>query len=158
MMDHAKEMGLEQLLPSDAAAQRQLYVTYLASSFRSLRFGLNDAHGKGMAVQFNYLMDKGGFVEHGDGTFSVNMDKIKQAVRDLDHELLTLEAEGNYAGAKKMLTELGVIRPNMKRALARLEGIPTDIEPQFVTADALAPTATTAASTTKPASSRVRSH
>ena len=158
MMDHAKEMGLEQLLPSDAAAQRQLYVTYLASSFRSLRFGLNDAHGKGMAVQFNYLMDKGGFVEHGDGTFSVNMDKIKQAVRDLDHELLTLEAEGNYAGAKKMLTELGVIRPNMKRALARLEEIPTDIEPQFVTADALAPTATTAASTTKPASSRVRSH
>jgi Peptidase family M49 len=157
MMDHAQEMDLQQLLPSDAAAQRQLYVTYLASSFRSLRFGLNDAHGKGMAVQFNYLMDKGGFVEHGDGTFSVNMDKIKQAVRDLDHDLLTIEAEGNYAGAKKMLTELGVIRPNMKRALARLEEIPTDIEPQFVTADALAPTSA-AAATTKPAASRVRSH
>jgi hypothetical protein len=139
MMDHVHDLGLEQLVPSDAAAQRQLYVTYLASSFRSLRFGLNDAHGKGMAVQFNYLMDHGGFVEHGDGSFSVNMDKIKQAVRDLDHDLLTIEAEGDYSGAKKMLTELGVIRPNMKRAFARLQEIPTDIEPMFVTADALAP-------------------
>jgi hypothetical protein len=158
MMDHSQQMGLQGLLPSDAAAQRQLYVTYLASSFRSLRFGLNDAHGKGMAIQFNYLMDKGGFVEHGDGTFSVNMDKIKQAVSDLDHDLLTLEAEGNYAGAKKMLTEMGVIRPNMKRALARLEGIPTDIEPQFVTADALAPASPAPVSATRPAATRVRSH
>src|SRR5271167_109280 len=46
MMDHAKEMGLGKSLPSDEAAQRQLYTTYLASSFRILRFGLNDAHGK----------------------------------------------------------------------------------------------------------------
>jgi Peptidase family M49 len=69
MMDHAKEMGLSKSLPSDEAAQRQLYTTYLASSFRSLRFGLNDAHGKGMAIQFNYLTDKGAFVQHADGTF-----------------------------------------------------------------------------------------
>ena len=85
------------------------------------------------------------------------MDKIKQAVSALDHDLLTLEAEGNYAGAKKMLTEMGVIRPNMKRALARLEGIPTDIEPQFVTADSLAP-GSVPVSATRPAANRVRSH
>jgi peptidase M49-like protein len=139
MMDHAKEMGLTKLLPSDAAAQRQLYTTYLASSFRSLRFGLNDAHGKGMAVQFNFLMDKGAFVEHGDGTFSVDMSKIASAVADLDHVLLTLEAEGDYAGAKKMLDEMGVVRPAVKRALDKLQDIPTDIEPIFVTADELAP-------------------
>jgi hypothetical protein len=139
MMDHAKDMNLGSVLPSDDAAQRQLYTTFLASAFRSLRFGLNDAHGKGMAVQFNYLTDKGAFVEHPDGTFSVDMAKVKQAVADLDHDLLTLEAEGNYANAKKMLDELGVMRPGLKKALARLEGIPTDIEPQFVTADELAP-------------------
>ncbi len=142
MMDHSKDLGLEKVLPSDEAAQRQLYVTFLASAFRSLRFGLNDAHGKGMAVQFNYLTDKGGFVAHGDGTFSVDMDKIKDGVRDLDRDLLTLEAEGNYAGAKKMLDELGVIRPAVKRTLGRLQGIPTDIEPVFVTADDIAPAAT----------------
>src|SRR5579862_847710 len=155
MMDHAQEMDLQQLLPSDAAAQRQLYVTYLASSFRSLRFGLNDAHGKGMAVQFNYLMDKGGFVEHGDGTFSVNMDKIKQAVRDLDHDLLTIEAEGNYAGAKKMLDSLGVVRPVLKRAFEKLSSIPTDIDPIFVTAESIAPLVDNPPAAPKP-HSRVR--
>jgi hypothetical protein len=139
MMDHAAEMDLRKVLPSDEAAQRQLYTTYLASAFRSLRFGLEDAHGKGMAVQFNFLMDKGAFVQHGDGTFSVDMAKIKPAVTELDHDLLTLEAEGDYAGAKKMLDELGVVRPALKRALDRLQGIPTDIEPLFVTADELAP-------------------
>ena len=140
MMDHAKEMGLGKSLPSDEAAQRQLYTTYLASAFRSLRFGLNDAHGKGMAIQFNYLMDKGAFVQHADGTFSVDMTKIKNAIAELDHDLLTIEAEGNYAGAKKLLDELGVVRPALQKALDGLQGIPTDIEPIFVTADELAPT------------------
>jgi hypothetical protein len=139
MMDHSKEMGLGASLPSDEAAQRQLYTTYLASAFRSLRFGLNDAHGKGMAIQFNYLTDKGAFVEHADGTFSVDMKKIKYAIVALDHDLLTIEAEGNYAGAKKMLDELGVVRPAVRKALDSLQGIPADIEPIFVTADELAP-------------------
>lgn len=141
MMDHASEMGLSKVLASDDAAQRQLYTTYLASAFRSLRFGLSDAHGKGMAMQFNYLTDKGAFVQHGDGTFSVDMKKVKSAVADLDHELLTIEAQGDYNGAKKMLDELGVIRPAVKRSLDRLESIPTDIEPVFVTAEELAPSA-----------------
>jgi hypothetical protein len=139
LMDHAGELRLGPLLPADEAAQRQLYTTFLASAFRSLRFGLNDAHGKGMAVQFNSLLDRGAFVEHGDGTFSVDMTKIKGAVQDLDHDLLTLEAEGNYAGAKQMLDTLGVLRPVLNRAFDRLGGIPTDIEPIFVTADTLAP-------------------
>jgi hypothetical protein len=139
MMDHAKEMGLEKLLPSDEAAQRQLYTTYLASSFRSLRFGLNDAHGRGMAIQFNSLMDKGAFLQRANGTFSVDMSKIKMAITELDHDLLTIEAQGDYAGAKKMLAELGVIRPELRKALDRLQEIPTDIEPIFVTAEELAP-------------------
>jgi hypothetical protein len=144
MMDHSKQMDLAKVLPSDDAAQRQLYITYLASAFRSLRFGLKDAHGKGMAMQFNYLTDRGAFVAHDDGTYSVDMGKIRDAVRELDHDLLMLEAEGNYLGAKKMLNELGVIRPSIKRALARLDSIPTDIEPVFVTADELVPAETRA--------------
>ena len=72
-----------------------------------------------LAMQFNYLMDKGAFVPHGDGTFSVDENKAKNAVRELDHDLLTIEAEGDYAAAKKMLDELGVVRPILKRALAR---------------------------------------
>jgi hypothetical protein len=139
MMDHAKEMGLGKVLASDEAAQRQLYTTYLASSFRTLRFGLNDAHGKGMAIQFNTYTDKGAFIQHDDGTFSVDVAKMKTAVGELDHDLLTLEAQGDYAAAKKMLDEMGVVRPGPKKALDNLQGIPTDIEPIFVTAEELAP-------------------
>jgi hypothetical protein len=139
VMDHAKAMKLSNVLPSDDAAQRQLYTTYLASMFRSLRFGLNDAHGKGMAIQFNYLLDKGAFAQRADRTFALDMEKFKQAVRDLDHDLLTLEAEGDYTGAKTIEDEMGVVRPALRKTLDRLDGIPTDIEPIFVSADELAP-------------------
>ena len=76
---------------SERSTKRRLYTTYLASSFRTLRFGLKEAHGKGMAMQFNYLMDKGAFVRR-DGRYAVDFGKIKAAVRDLVHDLLTLEA------------------------------------------------------------------
>jgi len=121
LFDHGMQHG--------ASAERQLYTTFLASAFRSLRFGLTEAHGKGMALQFNYLTEKGGFAAHPDGTFSVDFSKIKGAVRDLTHELLTLEAEGDYARAKKMLDQWGVVRPEMQRALDGLKGVPTDIDP-----------------------------
>ena len=139
MLDHAQAMGLADVLKPSRASEKRLYATYLASSFRTLRFGLNDAHGKGMAIQVNYLMDKGAFVMRPDETFAVDYAKIKDAVRDLTHDLLTLEAEGNYAGAKKMLDTLGVLRPEFKRALDKLGDIPVDIEPIFVTAEKVAP-------------------
>jgi Peptidase family M49 len=137
MMDHARELKLEGVLPFDEAAQRQLYTTFLASAFRSLRFGLEEAHGRGMALQVNYLLDKHGFVVQPDGTFAVNFTKIGSAVRDLTHDLLTLEATGDYAGAKKMLDTLSVLRPEVQRAMDKLKSIPTDIEPVFVSADQL---------------------
>ncbi len=123
-----------------AAAERRLYTTFLASAFRSLRFGLTDAHGKGMALQFNYLEDRGAFVARPDGTFAVDYAKIKPAVGALTHDLLTLEAEGDYPGARHMLDTLGVVRPVMLRALDGLKDIPTDIQPLDVTADELTPT------------------
>jgi Peptidase family M49 len=126
------------LIEGGPVFERRLYTTFLASTFRTMRFGLKDAHGKGMAMQVNYLTDKGGFVARPDGRFEVNFDKIKGAVRDLDHDLLTIEATGDYAGAKRMLDQLGVIRPGMQKALNGLNDIPVDIEPVFVTAQEIA--------------------
>jgi hypothetical protein len=94
-----------------------------------VRFGLTEAHGRGVAMQFNYLTDKGGFVAHPDGTFSVDLSKIKNAVRELTHDLLTIEAQGDYGGAKRLLDTLAVVRPPMQRALDSLKSIPTDIDP-----------------------------
>ena len=73
---------------------------FLRPRFVRLRFGVNEAHGKGMAMQVNYMMDKGGFIAHPDGTFEVNFDKIRPAVRELDHDLLTIEATRRLCGGQ----------------------------------------------------------
>ncbi len=111
-------------------SERALYTTFLASAFRTLRFGIQEAHGRGMALQFNYLSDRGAFVVNADGTFSVDFAKVKDAVRSLAREIMTIQAEGNYEGAKKMMEELAVIRPPLKKALDRLADLPTDIVPR----------------------------
>jgi Peptidase family M49 len=133
MLGYLADHGLKEA----ALAERPLYTTYLASAFRSVRFGLTEAHGRGMALQFNYLMDHGAFHANADATFTVDPVKMKAAVAGLTHDLLTIEAHGDYAAAKKMLDTLAVMRPPMKAALDRLEDIPTDIEPLYTTADTL---------------------
>ncbi len=127
------------ILAASEAMQKQLYTTFLASAFRTLRFGITEAHGRGMALQFNYFSDRAAFVSRSDGTFEVDHSNVKQAVHDLTRDLMSLEAQGDYAGAKQMLTELGVMRPELTRTLERLNDIPVDIQPVFVTADELAP-------------------
>ena len=117
--------------------ERPLYTTYLASSFRTLRFGTNDAHGLGMAVQFNYLLDHGAFVANKDGTFAVNPDKIRAGVEGLTREIMTIQAEGNYEKAKELTARLGIVRPEVQRALDKMSNIPVDIEPKFTTAEQL---------------------
>ncbi len=117
--------------------ERSLYNTYLASCFRSIRFGTSEAHGLGTAVQFNYLRDHGGFVAKENGTFAVDSNKIKGAVEGLTHEIMTLQAEGSYEKAKDLTARLGVVRPEMQRVLDKLHGVPVDIEPKFITAEQL---------------------
>src|SRR5262249_8932887 len=85
-------------LPRDM--ERTLYTTFLASAFRSIRFGVTEAHGKGIAVQLNYLIDQGGFLAKPDGTFAVNKDRIKEGVTTLTRDIMTIQAEGDYARAK----------------------------------------------------------
>jgi len=121
----------------DKSLQATMYDTFLASAFRSFRFGLNEAHGRGIALQLNWLLDAGAFRVAPDGTFAVDGSKIKDAVARLTGEIMTLQAEGDYARAKDMLSRLAVLRPEVKRALDRLEAIPVDIEPKFATAEAL---------------------
>jgi hypothetical protein len=117
--------------------ERPLYTTYLASSFRTIRFGTSEAHGRGMVVQFDYLLDHGGFVAKKDGTFAVDMSKIKAGVEGLTREIMTVQAEGSYEKAKNLLPHVGSVRPEVQQALDKMSGIPVDIEPKFTTAEQL---------------------
>jgi hypothetical protein len=115
--------------------ERPLYTTFLASAFRSIRFGVNEAHGRGIAVQLNYPPDRGGVTMRSDGTFAVNPAAIKDAVAGLTREIMTIQAEGDYAKSKALGERLGVIRPPVQHALDKLNAVPVDIEPLFHTAD-----------------------
>jgi len=121
----------------DKKYEQTMYTTYLASMFRSIRFGLNEAHGRGVAMQLNYFLDNGGVTVSPDGTFAVNSARIKQNIVDLTRDLMTMQAVGDYAAAKQMIQQLAVVRPTVQRVLDRLTGVPIDIEPRFVTAASL---------------------
>jgi hypothetical protein len=121
----------------DAAFTRTMYTTFLASIFRSIRFGINEAHGRGVAMQLNYFLDHGGVRVAPDGTFAVDRDRIHQNVIDLTRDIMTLQAVGDYQAAADMIKTLGVVRPPVQAILDRLAGVPVDIEPRFVTAEQL---------------------
>jgi len=116
----------------DKRLEQTMYTTFLASIFRSVRFGIKEAHGKGVAIQFNYLMDEGAIrYDAKTGTFAVVPDKIRAAVAKLAGEILTLQAEGSYEKAKALRDKYGVIRPEMQAGLDKLKGVPVDIEPIY---------------------------
>jgi hypothetical protein len=114
-----------------------MYTTYLASMFRSIRFGITEAHGRGVAIQLNYFLDHGGVTATANGTFAVNVERFKQNVTELTRDIMTMQARGDYAAAKQMMDTLGVVRPPVQAVLDKLKGVPVDIEPRFVTADGL---------------------
>lgn len=118
----------------DKRMERATYTTFLASTFRTLRFGLADAHARGMALQVNNFLDHGAIRIAHDGTFSLDTPKAKQAVIDLTHDIMTLQAHGDYAGVKALLTRMVVIRPEVQHMLERLKDVPVDIAPRLVTA------------------------
>jgi hypothetical protein len=117
--------------------ERAMYTTFLASAFRTLRFGMSDSHARGMALQVNYLLDGGGFRVNPDGTFSVNLRRAKKGIIGLTRELMTLQATGDYEATESLLERLVIIRPEVKVVLDRLGKVPVDIRPRFVTAESL---------------------
>jgi hypothetical protein len=121
----------------DKGFERAAYTTFLASAFRSIRFGLKEAHGRGVALQLNTLLDAGAVAVGKDGTFSVDVVKMKSAVAALTTELMTLQAAGDRAKAAELLRTRAQIRPPVQRVLDRLKNVPIDIEPRFVTAEKL---------------------
>jgi hypothetical protein len=121
----------------DRTFEQTMYTTYLASMFRSIRFGINEAHGRGVAMQLNYFLDHGGVTVSPDGTFAINPGRIKENVIGLTRDLMTLQAQGDYAAAKGMIEKLAINRPPTVAILNKLMNVPVDIEPKFVTAEQL---------------------
>ncbi|MFP2962674.1 dipeptidyl-peptidase 3 family protein [Myxococcus sp. 1LA] len=121
----------------DKSLERTMYTTFLASAFRSIRFGVDEAHGKGIAVQLNSFLDTGAVKVNADGTFSVVPAKMKQAVTSLTKQLMEIQGRGDRKAAEALLAKQGVVRPPVQRVLERLKDVPVDIAPRYVTAEEL---------------------
>jgi peptidase M49-like protein len=111
--------------------ERQLWATYTGLMFRSMRFGIDEAHGRGTAVQWNWLREKGAVTPKGDGTYTLDAAKYRDGVKSLGTELLTIEATGDIARAQRLLDKYGVSTPEMQGVIAKLNDIPVDINPVF---------------------------
>jgi len=108
---------------------RDNYVTFMAGVFRSIRFGASSAHGKANMVRFNFFEEHGAFVRDPEkGTYSVDFDRMEEAMSALSELLLTLQGNGDYEGALA-LTNSGVIGAQLQQDLDRLThaNIPVDI-------------------------------
>ena len=109
---------------------RNNYITFLASLFRSVRFGGADAHGRANIVTFNFLQRQGAFARDSvTGKYRVNLDKMRAGMNALSEKILRLQGDGDYAGVGAFYTEYGTIDPGLRRDLDRLktQGIPVDV-------------------------------
>ena len=106
------------------------YVTFLASIFRSVRFGASDAHGKANMVRFSFFKDMGAFSrDEATGKYKVDPARMREAVKALSAKLLEIQGNGDYAAAKKLTDTQGVIAPQLQADLDRLtqDNIPVDV-------------------------------
>jgi hypothetical protein len=114
--------------------EKEIYITYLAGMFRSLRFGATEAHGLGILLQFNFLREKKAFLfDEAAGRFRVDLAAIAPAVEALAREFLVLEGDGDLPKVEAFIARYGVLDAPTRAAIANLADIPVDIAPIFKT-------------------------
>jgi len=111
-----------------------LAITTSALLYRSIRFGADEAHGGGTAIQWNWFLEKGAVAPASGGRFRVDTAKYREAVRSLANELLMIEATGDLRRAEKLVADYGRLTPEMERINAGLKDIPVDIAPVYLAA------------------------
>jgi hypothetical protein len=105
--------------------------TYTAGMFRTTRFGVAEAHGLGMVLQANYLLEKGAVELTEDGRFRPVPELFEDTFRDLAQELLMIQAVGDYEGALDMVERYGSVHPAMAAAIEDLADLPVDVDPNY---------------------------
>lgn len=111
---------------------KEIYTTFLAGIFRSVRFGISEAHGAGNAIIYNYLLEKGAYT-YNEKTkkVAVNFNKINEGVKSLAELILTIQAKGDYKAAVELVNKYGVETPSMKVLREKLAQLPIDIKPIY---------------------------
>ena len=108
---------------------KSYYTTFMASIFRSIRFGTSSAHGKANMIRFNFFKDEGVFMRSEAGIYKIDYDKMNDAMNALSAKILQLQGDGDYEGVAKLVAEETVIKVDLQSDLERLSdlGIPVDV-------------------------------
>jgi hypothetical protein len=118
------------VLPKDS--EIEFYIAYLVGIFRSLRFGLKEAHAKGSCISYNYLKERGAIFCDEFGEFEVIPGKMRDSVTELLKEFLVLQLEGDYQLAKNFMDKYLIIDKELKNAIDTTSDLPIDINPIFI--------------------------
>jgi len=106
------------------------YVSFLASLFRSTRFGGADAHGRANIAAFNFLQQLGAFTrDSATGRYRVDFPKFQAGMDSLSNRILTIQGNGDYDALGKFQEQYGTISPELQRDLDKLKAkkIPVDV-------------------------------
>jgi len=115
-----------------AAEREQALATYFAGIFRAVRFGTEEAHGRGAALQYSYLKEKSAFEwMPGQQRFRLDYDRMEAGLRDLVAELVRLQGNGDYEGTRTFFERYARLDADAERVLAATAHIPTDIQPDY---------------------------
>lgn len=118
------------LIPAEK--EKEIYTSYLAGIFRSLRFGVGSAHGLATLMEYNFLREKEAFLyDEESEKFRVNGGKIREGIKELAQNLLILQGDGDYEKAAAFISRYGQLDELTKEIFKKLEDIPVDIEPIF---------------------------
>ena len=107
------------------------YASYLAGNFRTLRFGIGEAHGQAEMMEFNYHVEHGGFSRDAQGRYVVNYPKLTASIASLAKELLEMEATGDRERAEAWFKKFDVVPKDLSEALKQVKDVPVDLDPKF---------------------------
>lgn len=114
------------------AEKESFLATYFVGLFRAIRFGIDEAHGRGAAFQYTYFKEKGAFsVDPDSGLYTVNFAELEAAIRDLTRDVVILQGNGSYEAAAAFLENYAKLDDAAVAALARTTDIPVDIQPHY---------------------------
>jgi hypothetical protein len=114
-----------------ASRLEEYYTSYVAGIFRTVRFGVAEAHGRGEMMEFNFLTEKGAIDRTSGGLYRVRFEKMPAAIADLAKELLQIEATGDAARAERWFARYDKMPAELHTALNAVKNVPVDIQPQY---------------------------
>jgi hypothetical protein len=126
--------GLKWLVDHDALPKEKLeeyYASYVGGIFRTVRFGIAEAHGRAEMMEFNYLSERGAIRRSSSGRYAIDYEKIPIALADLTKELLEIEATGDRSRAENWFKKYDAMPEELKTSLKAASSVPVDINPEF---------------------------